>query len=134
MPGGQRSIAAAEYATFRQFANRPVSDAQSAQVFPVYSGLTFSTPTYSLNTADPGLYIGTTGAGAITINATTGGVAGQTLELMITNDAGGARTVTFGTNFRSTGTLTGTASKVMLMEFWSDGTNWIEASRTVAIT
>lgn len=134
----QRSIAAAETATFGRFGGNRDSAAAPTVSFaiqrPKSTGLTFSTPTYSLDTTEGGLYIGTTGAGAIQINATSGGVATKDMTLMIDNDAGGARTVTFGTNFRPTATLVGTANKRMCIQFMSDGTNWIETGRTIAIT
>lgn len=98
------------------------------------TSVTYSTPTYSLDPTAGTFLVGTTGAGAITINAASVLAAGTYLTLVINNDAGAGRTITFGTNFRSTGTLTGTASKVMIIVFASDASNWIELSRTVAIT
>ncbi len=60
---------------------------------------------------------------------------GAILNVQVTNDASGARTITFGTGFRATGTLVGTNSKVLLVQFISDGTTWNEVSRSVgAIT
>ncbi len=46
-----------------------------------------------------------------------------------------SRTLTFGTGFKSAGTLsTGTvAGKVFLVEFVSDGAQWVECSRTAAM-
>lgn len=63
--------------------------------------------------------------GDATINASGAGVAGQTIDIWMDNDAT-PRTVTFGTNFKSQGTWTGTASKTMIITFASDGTTWVE--------
>lgn len=61
--------------------------------------------------------------------------AGGLLTVQVTNDASGARTITFGTGFRATGTLVGTNSKILLVSFASDGTTWNETGRSVgAIT
>lgn len=77
----------------------------------------------------------TTGAGNTTYNTVGVGKPGQRLELEFANDAGGARTITFGANFRPTAaTLVGTASKSMLIGFRSNGVKWMEQYRTVAIT
>lgn len=72
--------------------------------------------------------------GNSTINATTPGMIGQELKILITNDATSGKVITFGTNFKSSGTLTGTASKSALISFISDGVNWYEQFRTLAIT
>jgi hypothetical protein len=65
---------------------------------------------------------------------TTGYVfnAGAQITVQISNDSGGARTITFGTGFRSTGTVVGTASKAILVTFTSDGTTLNEDGRTSA--
>lgn len=94
-------------------------------------------PTYSATISlDPSQalfqQITTTSAiGNATINASDAGKFGQLLVMEIANDSGGARTITFGTNFRSTGTLVGTASKSYVLIFFSNGTSWLEASRSV---
>lgn len=76
-----------------------------------------------------------TGAGNTTINTVTVGKPGQLLVLEIANDAGAARTVTFGANFRPTAaTIVGTASKSMMVGFMSNGVKWMELFRTIAIT
>jgi len=72
--------------------------------------------------------------GNATINASAAGQAGQELKILITNDATSGKVITFGTNFKSSGTLTGTASKSALISFISDGANWYEQFRTLAIT
>lgn len=61
--------------------------------------------------------------------------AGTRCTLIILTTGVTSFTMTFGTGFRSTGTLaTGTvAARVFIFQFISDGTSLIEASRTVAI-
>lgn len=71
--------------------------------------------------------------GALTINASSGGKAGQTLRLILPNDGTSGRVVTFGTNFKSAGTLTGTTSKTAVMSFTSDGQNWYESGRITGL-
>ena len=70
-----------------------------------------------------------------TINATTVGVQGQVLLIKITTSGTTSRTLTFGTNFKTTGTLaTGTTSaKVFQIAFLSDGTTYSELFRTAAM-
>lgn len=76
-----------------------------------------------------------TGAGNTTLNTDEVGKAGQLLILEIANDAGGARTITFGGNFRVTAaTVVGTASKSILMGFISNGVKYMELFRTTAET
>lgn len=58
--------------------------------------------------------------------------AGAIKTLQVTNDATGPRTLTFGTGFRSTGVLTGTNSKILLVQFISDGTTLNECGRSVS--
>jgi len=80
------------------------------------------------------IVINTTSAvGNATITAAYVPQAGARLVIQINNDASGARTITFSTGFRATGTVTGTASKAILVTFCSDGTTWNEASRTTAL-
>ena len=67
--------------------------------------------------------------GNATLNATSGGVAGQRLTLIITNDATSPRTLTFGTHFRSSGSLVGTTSMAATVSFSSDGTSLFETNR-----
>jgi hypothetical protein len=75
-----------------------------------------------------------TPTGACTFNA-SGGVAGQYCSFVITTTGTTSRTLTWGTNFKTTGTLaTGTvAAKVFTITFIYDGTNWNETSRTTAM-
>lgn len=73
-----------------------------------------------------------TPTGACTFNA-SGGVAGQILTFSITTSGVSAFVLTFGTNFRKTGTLsTGTTSaRFFTVTFIClDGTTWSEIART----
>lgn len=58
--------------------------------------------------------------------------AGSQLNIQIANDASGARTITFSTGFRSTGVVTGTNSKIIVVQFVSDGTTWNESGRSAS--
>jgi multisubunit Na+/H+ antiporter MnhF subunit len=71
--------------------------------------------------------------GAATINALNAGKDGQHMWVQVVNDATSGKVITFGTNFKTTGTVTGTASKAAVLHFISDGTNWYEVSRTLAL-
>ena len=55
-----------------------------------------------------------------------------TIAIIITNDATSAKTITFGSNFTANGTLTASGvSKKTTIQFISDGTSFVEVSRTV---
>jgi hypothetical protein len=73
-----------------------------------------------------------------TINASAGGSAGDRMTIKFVTDAAGSgdEVITFGTNMLSTGTLTlaNLAADVYTVSFVSDGTNWIETSRTTVQT
>jgi hypothetical protein len=68
--------------------------------------------------------------GNATIQAATGGLAGQHMWVIIANDQLSAKTITFGANLRSAGTLTGTPGKAATLQFISDGTAWYEVARS----
>jgi hypothetical protein len=68
--------------------------------------------------------------GNATINAATGGLAGQHMWLIIVNDQLSGKTVNFGGNFKSAGALTGSPGKSATLQFISDGTVWYEVART----
>lgn len=70
-----------------------------------------------------------------TINAASTGVMGQDLYLYVLTSGTSSFTLTFGTNFLSSGTLaTGTVdAKKFLVKFKSDGVKWLEQSRTAAL-
>lgn len=71
---------------------------------------------------------------AATLNA-TGGTAGCFYSIVVTTSGTTSYTLTFGTAFKTTGTLaTGTSSaKVFTINFVYDGTNFNEVSRTTAM-
>lgn len=71
--------------------------------------------------------------GNATINASAVGIAGQEITVLIVNDATSGKVITFGTNFKPNGTLTGTASKGATVKFASDGISWYEVSRTLGL-
>ncbi len=65
----------------------------------------------------------------------TGLVAGHKFTIVVTTSGTTSRTLTFGSNFKTTGTLaTGTtAAKVFSISFVFDGTNAVELGRTTAM-
>ncbi len=92
-----------------------------------------NTGTVSLNPALGDVF--TTGpTGDITINASSG-LLGARVSVVVTTVSTTTRTLTFGTGFKSTGTLaTGASSgKVFTVNFIGDGTNLNETSRTTAM-
>lgn len=104
------------------------SGAPTALYSPTYAATVSLDPR-----ASPLCSITTTSAiGNATLNAVTVGQVGQNWTILINNDATLARTITFGTNFRSSGTVTGTTSKAIAVEFVSDGTVWYEMGRSSA--
>lgn len=76
-----------------------------------------------------------TPAEAEAVNALTPGMPGQLLTIMIDTVGASSYTLTFGTNFRTTGTLaTGvTTARRFALLFQSDGQVWTELSRTAAM-
>lgn len=74
-----------------------------------------------------------TATGNLTIALTAGDQAGDRLVLMITQDATGSRTYTAGTLMKlAGGAATGSgASKVDVIAFMFDGTNWREVGRAL---
>ena len=89
--------------------------------------------TISLDVTKANLHKTTTvnATGNATINASAVGTAGQHMWILIVNDATSGKVITFGTNFKSTGTLTGTTSKQATIHFISDGVSWSEVARTL---
>jgi hypothetical protein len=71
--------------------------------------------------------------GNATISAVTGGLPGQHMWIIIANDFVSGKTITFGANLRSSGTLTGTPGKAATIQFVSDGTAWYEVARTMSL-
>lgn len=76
-----------------------------------------------------------TPASAETINFSAPVAAGTEVFLEVVTSGVTAYVVTFGSNTKSQGTLsTGTTSgATFLLSFVSDGTNWVESSRTAAM-
>jgi hypothetical protein len=70
-----------------------------------------------------------------TINVATVPATAQEIHIRVLTSGTTSRTLTFGTNFKSTGTLaTGTTTaKTFIVKFISDGTNFNEVSRTTAM-
>jgi hypothetical protein len=68
--------------------------------------------------------------GNATINAATGGLPGQHMWVIIVNDQLSAKTISFGSNFKSAGVLTGSPGKSATLQFISDGSVWYEVART----
>lgn len=81
-----------------------------------------------------GLYqkVSTTAAvGNATLTISDKGRWGEYIDIEIANDAGGARTITFGTGFTAaTSTLVGTISKSAVISFRSNSSTWVEAYRS----
>ncbi len=73
-------------------------------------------------------------SGALTLNG-TGGVTGERTTFVFTTSGVSSFVVTFGTNFKSAGTLsTGTTSgKVFTVSFIYNGTSYLETGRTIAM-
>ena len=92
---------------------------------PATYALTYANPlSVDITKGDVFTVTTTSGVGNATFNASAVGVAGRTITFEITNDASANRTITFGSNFKSAGTLVGTTSKTATITFRSDGTNW----------
>ncbi len=68
--------------------------------------------------------------GNATINATTAGLPGQHMWVIVVNDQLSGKTVSFGNNFKSAGPLMGSPGKSATLQFISDGTAWYEVART----
>lgn len=73
-----------------------------------------------------------TSGGNTTLTTGTIPYAGGRVAIQLTNDASSNRTITFGTGFRSTGTVVGNTSKIVLVDFVSDGTTLNEIARSVS--
>jgi hypothetical protein len=61
------------------------------------------------------------------------GEKGQELYLKIDNDTDANRTITFGSMFKVTGTLTGSTAATAMLHFISDGTAFWETSRITGL-
>lgn len=71
--------------------------------------------------------------GNSTINAASA-AAPNWLAVVVVNDATSGKTITFGTGFKSSGVLVGTASKTAIVFFISDGSSFLEVARTTGLT
>jgi len=71
---------------------------------------------------------------AETVNISGSQLAGQELTLILVQDSGSGRVITFGTGFKSAGTITLTTSETSVVSFRSDGTNFYETGRIAGIT
>jgi hypothetical protein len=109
---------------------------QATPLYETYSTVTFGGTISLTFTATDGnaRRIACTSNTASTINAATVPRAGYILRISFTTDGTGGNVITFGTNFKTTGTytLTGT-SKYFQITFLSDGTNLLEVGRTAAV-
>lgn len=77
--------------------------------------------------------IRTTIAGNANFNMSSSGKVGQELYLQIDNDTDANRTITFGGKFKVSGTLTGSTAATAMLQFISNGTNFMEVSRVTGI-
>lgn len=103
-------------------------------VSPVYTTTALSATSPSTLTQTAGDIFTVTPNATLTINATDL-VANKRCTIIFLTSGTTSYTVTFGTNFKSTGTLaTGTTSaRYFVVQFVSDGTNLYEVSRTTAM-
>lgn len=69
--------------------------------------------------------------GAVTINAVVTNTQEYDECQFILSADGTNRVVTFGTNFKTSGTVTVTASKFATVKFVFNGDYWLEVSRTI---
>lgn len=93
------------------------------------------TATISLNVAAGQIHETTTinSVGGATINASSGGTAGQWMWVIINNDATSGKAINFGTNFRAGSAISGVPSKAGTICFISDGTSWFECGRATGV-
>ncbi len=71
--------------------------------------------------------------GNATLSASTAGLAGQHMWIIVANDTTSAKTITFGANLLNAGPLAGAIGKSATIHFVSDGTAWYEVARTVGL-
>jgi hypothetical protein len=71
--------------------------------------------------------------GNAVVTATSPGEAGQELYLKIDNDTDANRTITFGSMFKVTGSLTGSTRATATLHFISDATAFWEVGRITGI-
>jgi hypothetical protein len=133
--GTAATTPASAYATAAQGAK---ADSALQNLSPILTGsaatpATTGTMTINMTTA----VITITPTGACTFNAANGGTAGQHVTFAITTSGTSSFTLTWGTNYRKTGTLaTGTTSaRFFAVTFVCVGSNiWQEIARTAVQT
>ena len=103
--------------------------------FPALETITSASgATISLVSLHPRTIVKQAVAAAMTINIdVTNAEAGDELTVYLAND-GTQRVVTFGTGFNSSGTVTGTVDKTIVVRFQFDGSKYVEMNRSAAIT
>ena len=101
-------------------------------VVPVYA-TTIDLDPFLLNST----YVNLTGdnTNACTVSVLSVPQPGSRLVIQFNSPAAGNTSVlTFGTGFRSTGTVQPTTAKAILVEFCSDGTTYNEVARAASLT
>jgi hypothetical protein len=106
-------------------------DVRARRVIGTMDNMTYA-PTITLDVTAGDLHKTTTAnsAGNATINASTGGLPGEHMWILVVNDQISSKTVTFGSSLRSTGPLTGSPGKGATVQFVSDGNAWYEIGRS----
>lgn len=74
----------------------------------------------------------TSSVATINVNASTVGLYGQQLQVIIANDNNGSRKVVFNQNFRAN-SVVGVASLISTVSFVSNASVFIETSRTIGV-
>lgn len=107
------------------------TESQFNAVLNVGIGTAISGTTGTLTVTMNGNLKTLTPTGACTLNADTGGLAGQEITFILIADSTTARVITFGTNFKSAGTISTatTSGKAVTITFISNGTSWYENQR-----
>jgi len=86
--------------------------------------------TYSLHV----ISVSETTSATVTYTPSAAGTAGDVLIIVQEADSSGTVTATFASTFHSSGTQATTASHKSSITFVSDGTIWVEQSRTTAVS
>ena len=74
--------------------------------------------------------VSNTTASAVTMTPSAAGTKGDLLTILTVADSSGTVTTTFASTFHSSGTQATTLSHFSSIVFQSDGTRWVEVSRT----
>jgi hypothetical protein len=75
-----------------------------------------------------------TNSATATLTPSTAGSSGDVMVIQTEADSSGTVTITFASTFHPNGTQATGASKFSAIEFISDGTRWIELSRTSSVS